>query len=211
MFYGHIGVALASKPLAKNVSLGLLLTAVTLLDILAGIFMVIGIEYADANGLSVIPWSHGLFMAIMWSILTFILVYIFMKSIRNGIILGVLVFSHWFLDFISHPMGMGEKLPPDLPLFFSNSQKIGLGLYNSMPAAFITEFGLLIIGLVIYLKTSRATDSAGKWSLIVLLLFLAIMPLMMFIPENLIFITTFSLLFLLPIGIWMDRHRIMKA
>jgi hypothetical protein len=66
------------------------------------------------------------------------------------LIIGALVLSHWVLDFISHPMGMGKELPPDLPLLFGNSTRVGLGLYNSLPAALGTEFvpTLTVIGLL---------------------------------------------------------------
>lgn len=69
----------------------------------------------DAGGTSYIPWSHGLFMAAVWSLLGFALAFLLSRHLRTGLIIGALVFSHWVLDFISHPMGMGKKLPPDLP------------------------------------------------------------------------------------------------
>jgi hypothetical protein len=41
-------------------------------------------------------------------------------------------------------------LPPDLPLFFNGSSKVGLGLYNhSFTIAIITDIGILILGFVI--------------------------------------------------------------
>jgi hypothetical protein len=207
MFYGHIGVALASKPLVPKISLGLLLVAVTFPDILAGLFSLIGIEYTDADGISVIPWSHGLLMSIIWSLIVYGIAYGVSGSWRTGMALGLLVFSHWVLDFISHPMGMGESLPPDLPLLFNNSPKVGLGLYSTMAGAMITEFALLIAGSAIYIIKTRAQDRIGKWSLVALFLFLALMPLMMVLPERLIFLISFIILLLLPIGHWIERHR----
>ena len=45
----------------------------------------------------------------------------------------------------------GKPLPPDLPLFFNDSSKVGLGLYNhSFTIAIVTDIGMLIVGIVIY-------------------------------------------------------------
>ena len=207
MFYGHIGVALASKPLIPKISLGLLLVAVTFLDILAGLFSLIGIEYTNVDGISVIPWSHGLMMSVIWSLMVSGIAYLTSGNWKTGLALGLLVFSHWLLDFISHPMGMGKPLPKDLPLLFNGSPKVGLGLYSTVAGAMITEFALLISGTVIYLVKTRAQDRVGRWSLLVLFLFLALMPLMMMLPQRLIFLMSFILLLFLPIGHWIERHR----
>jgi hypothetical protein len=44
-------------------------------------------------------------------------------------------------------------LPPDLPLFFNGSTNVGLGLYNhSFTIAVATDLGMLIIGVVIYVR-----------------------------------------------------------
>ncbi len=85
---------------------------------------------------------HGLFMAAMWSLLGFALAFLLSRDQRNSLVVGLLVFSHWVLDFISPPMGMGQKAPPDLPLLLGGSPKVGLGLYNSVPAALATDLGI---------------------------------------------------------------------
>jgi len=208
MFYGHIGVALASKPLAPKASVGVLLIAATTIDLLCGVFTAIGLESVDTTtGISSIPWSHGLFMSVVWSVMAFLITYLITRNGKMSIVLGLLVFSHWILDFISHPMGMGKTLPKDLPLFFNNSLKVGLGLYNSMVAALISEFGLLAAGIFLYLKTTSAKDQTGKWSILVLIIFLALFPLTMYLPSMVLPYTVFLLLFMLPIGTWIDRHR----
>lgn len=208
MFYGHIGIALATKPLTPKTSIGVLIFAATLIDVLCGVFTTIGIEYAQrTTGINSIPWSHGLFMSIVWSMVTFMITYAVTRNIKMSLIIGFLVFSHWILDFISHPMGMGKSLPKDLPLFFDGSKKVGLGLYNSLIAALITELGLLAGGIIIYMKKTRANDSTGKWAFIILIIFLALFPLSMYLPPRLSFLMTFIILFMLPIGIWIDQHR----
>jgi hypothetical protein len=113
MFFGHIAVGLAAKPLAPKVPLGALLLSATAIDTLAGVFAVVGLETVDAAGNSQIAWSHGLFMAVVWSIVGAGLAFLLSRDRRTGIVIGLVVFSHWFLDFISHPMGLGQKLPPE--------------------------------------------------------------------------------------------------
>ena len=210
MFFGHIAVGLAAKPVAPKAPMGALLVLATAIDTLAGVFALTGIERVDANGYSSIPWSHGLFMAVVWSIAGFGLAYLFSRDRRVSIVIGLVIFSHWLLDFISHPMGLGRELPPDLPLLFEGSPKVGLGLYNSIPAALITEFGLFIAGIVIYLRTSRAKDRVGRWAfwLIVLFVFLIVIP--GAVPQ-LALLPTFATLLLLPLGNWVDRHRFLAA
>jgi hypothetical protein len=71
-------------------------------------------------------------------------------------------------------MGLGRELPPDLPLRFEGLPKVSLGLYNSVPAALITEFGLFIAGIAIYLSTTRAKDRVGRWASWLLILVVAL-------------------------------------
>jgi hypothetical protein len=204
MYFGHIGVAFASKLVAPKVSIGVLLFSVTLLDTLSGIFIAFGVESISLDGTCSIPWSHGLFMSIILSIG---IAFIISRNIKTSIIIGLLVFSHWILDFISHPMGMGKDLPKDIPLLFENSTKVGLGLYKSIIAALVSDIGLLIVGLVIYLKKTKSVDQTGKWAIILLILFIVLFPLTMLIPFHLSYLITFISTLMLPIGIWVDRHR----
>jgi hypothetical protein len=72
------------------------------------------------------PWSHGLFMSVVWSLVAALLVARIYRSKRAGTVVGLLVFSHWMLDFVSHPIpfpsfswrtwqwSYGHRLPPDL-------------------------------------------------------------------------------------------------
>lgn len=210
MFFGHLAVGLAAKPVAPKVSLGVLLISVTAIDTLCGVFVITGIETLDASGISSFPWSHGLFMAVVWAIVGFAVAFLLSRDRRTGILIGLLVFSHWVLDFISHPMGMGRDLPPDLPLLFEGSPKVGLGLYNSVPAALITEFGLLIAGIAIYLATTKARDRTGTWAFWLMMLFVFLLAVPGAVPE-LSLLPTLAILLLLPFGIWVDRHRSMAT
>lgn len=150
---GHIGIGFAVKSQAPKIPLGVLLAATEVNDILWGIFYITGIERSAAFG-SASPLSHGLFMSVIWSVAATLLGIFFFRDRRSGIIIGLLVFSHWVVDLITHPMGAifgGKPLPPDLPLLFNGSLNVGLGLYNHYFAiAMATDLGMLILGIVIY-------------------------------------------------------------
>ena len=60
---GHFSVGLAAKPAVPKVSLGVLLLASWILDIFAIAFGFTAIERAEIGN----PWSHGLFMSVVWS------------------------------------------------------------------------------------------------------------------------------------------------
>ena len=206
MLYGHIAVGFAAKRVAPKASLGVLLLSATALDTLCGVFLLTGIERTDPSGVSHIPWSHGLLMAVIWSLVGLGLAYLVSRDRRTSVVIGLLVFSHWVLDFISHPMGMGRELPPDLPLLFGGSAKVGLGLYNSIPAAIVTDFGLLIGGIIIYLVSTKPRDRMGVWAFWATMLFIVVLALPGAVPE-LAVLTTLAQPLLLPLGIWAERHR----
>src|SRR3974377_2129347 len=98
---GHFSVGLAAKPLAPRVPLGILLLATWILDILAIAFGFAGIERGGSVG---VPWSHGLFMSAIWSVIAAFGLARIYRSSHAGVVVGLLVFSHWALDFISHPL-----------------------------------------------------------------------------------------------------------
>ena len=210
MFFGHIAVGLAAKPVAPKASLGALLLSATAIDTLCGVFVITGIEAVDASGVSSIPWSHGLFMAAVWAIAGSAVAFLLSRDRRTGILIGLVVFSHWVLDFISHPMGMGRDLPPDLPLLFEGSPKVGLGLYNSVAAALITDLGLFVGGIVVYLVSTKAQDRTGTWAFWLMVLFVALLTLLAAVPQ-LSILGTIAVALLLPLGNWVDRHRSLAA
>ena len=158
---GHFSVGLAAKPAAPKVPLGILLLATWVLDILAITFRFAGIEKGGAAGL---PWSHGLFMSVFWSVVAALVAARIYRDHRAGVVVGLLIFSHWVLDFVSHPIpfssfswhswqwNYGRPLPSDLPLLFGGSPKVGLGLYNSISAVEATalEVGMFILGAAVY-------------------------------------------------------------
>lgn len=162
---GHCAVALASKCAVPKVPLGILLFSAVFLDVLAVALAYRGIEGSASQGA---PWSHGLFMSAVWSCLAALLALRVYRSVRAGIAVGLMVFSHWILDLISHPIPFntfswrswtwtyGHPLRSDLPLLFSNSPRVGFGLYNSMSAvqATLLEVGMFVLGALVYVSVS---------------------------------------------------------
>jgi hypothetical protein len=210
MFFGHVAAGLAAKPAAPKASLGVLLIAAMGLDTLCGIFSATGVEYIGADAPISIPWSHGLFMSLVWSAASFGIAFLSSRNLRTSLVIALVVFSHWVLDFIAHPMGLGKPLPPDLPLLFGGSPKVGLGLYNNLAAALPTELGLFAAGIAFYLLKTKAKDRTGAWVFWLVPLFLLATAFYRFLPPQLSLFPTFAVLLLLPLGTWIDRHRSLK-
>lgn len=95
-------------------------------------------------------------MAIVWSVLAMLIASRFLHDSRIGVILGLLVFSHWIIDFISQPMTF-VFLNSASPLLhpFGGAPSIGLGVWSTGMGVLLGEFGSLIIGLAIYLLAWR--------------------------------------------------------
>jgi hypothetical protein len=163
MFVGHYGVALALKRADPRLSLGTLFIGTQLVDILWGIFIVLGWERARVDpGFTAVtpfqflsyPLSHSLVAGVAWAALA-AAVYYSRPTVdtshrwRGALVLGIAVLSHWFLDVIVHL--------PDLPLAGNDSPKFGLGLWDNIGATHVVEFGALAVGAWIYTtaKTKR--------------------------------------------------------
>jgi membrane-bound metal-dependent hydrolase YbcI (DUF457 family) len=167
----HFGVGFAAKAVAPKAPLWSLLVASEVLDLLSFGFIALGIEkvatsQTDFNhGIQTItpgsiPWSHGLVMSIVWSLIVAGIAYLISKNRRTSIVLGLVVFSHWVLDFIVHP--------PDLPLLFEGSPVVGLGLWTSgsgLIASVILEFVLLGGGVAIYIAWRRKEKQGSETAL----------------------------------------------
>ena len=171
MFIGHFAVGLASKRAAPKASLGVLMIAPNLLDLLWPGFVLLGWERVriDPGNTAFTPLdfvnypiSHSLLTACGWGIL-FAAIYWMRSHYRRGaIVLGFGVVSHWILDFLVHR--------PDLPLY-PGGPRVGLGLWNSVPAAVAVELALYAAGAWLYLSTTRSRDRTGSYSLGAFLLF----------------------------------------
>jgi hypothetical protein len=95
-------------------------------------------------------------MTLIWGAMAGTVAGFLLKSKRIGVLVGLLVTSHWVLDLVTHR--------PDLPLW-PGGALVGLGLWNSIPGTMILEGGMLLGALAIYLRATQAKDKVGSWSL----------------------------------------------
>jgi len=114
------------------------------------------------------------------------------------------VVSHWVLDFITHR--------PDMPLY-PGSITVGLGLWNSPSATIIVEGLMLIVGVAIYTRVTRARDGVGRWgfwALIGLLVLSYLSSLFAPAPTNQTALAVGGIIFgwvFVLFAWWVDRHR----
>jgi len=212
MVLGHYGLAFAAKRIAPRTSLGTLVLAAQWLDELWPIFLVLGVERVEvkpgvlpANALDFVyyPFSHSLGMAIVWGLVVGGAYYMMRKDRRSAVIVGLLVLSHWILDFPMHA--------PDLPLWPGSSTRVGLGAWRSIPLTILLELIVFIPGLVIYLRTTRARDRIGTWALWGMVVFLALVFFSGFSSPppsaKAIGYAALGIWLFVPWSYWIDRHR----
>ena len=101
-------------------------------------------------------------MSIIWSIIAIIITILITKRsnlksnyLRITIIIGILVFSHWVLDFIGWPMTIINPNASAVPLLFNDAVNIGLGVYSTWIGALSMDLGVFIVGLLLYLHYQR--------------------------------------------------------
>jgi membrane-bound metal-dependent hydrolase YbcI (DUF457 family) len=176
VFIGHFAVALAAKKAAPKTSLATLIAASQLVDLLWPLFLLLGWENVriDVGNTAVTPldfynypFTHSLAASVGWSVLFGGLYFFRQRLPREAVVVGLVVFSHWLLDLLTHR--------PDLPLFNNESLKFGLGLWNSVAGTIIVEFGLFAAGAYLYLTSTTAKNKSGTYSIVSLLTFLVIM------------------------------------
>src|SRR5262249_24256575 len=157
LFVGHYGPSFAGKALDKDnrIPLWLLFLAVQFVDVLWGIFVLLGIEKvrivpgitaSSPLDLYYMPYTHSLVGALGWSLFAYVVCQMIprLRSPKTGLIVAAAVLSHWILDLIVHR--------PDLALYDSVF-KMGFGLWNYRVPAFILEMAVLFGGAAMYVKT----------------------------------------------------------
>jgi hypothetical protein len=167
VFVGHYAASLALKSFDTRVSLGALFLAVQFVDILFFPLVLLGVErlnlipgYTASTHfeLEYMPYTHSLVASLGWAALAYaVFRWVLGKGHGWALVMAVAVFSHWVLDLFVHT--------PDLPLMSDASPKLGLGLWNHAGLTFLLEAALLLGGLWLYLRSTRAVGRSGRYAM----------------------------------------------
>lgn len=150
------------------------------------------------------PYSHSLLMALVWSVLFALVYWLTTRYTMGALVGGAGVLSHWILDAVTHR--------PDLPLLPSGTQRVGLGLWNSIAATMAIEIAMFAIGVWLYTEITKPRDRIGAYAFWAFLLF----ALLTYIanafgppPPSENFLARFGLaLWIFPLWAWwLERHR----
>lgn len=170
MFVGHMAVAFAARQRAPQVNLAWLVGAVVALDLVWPVLLLAGVEHArievGATAFTPLvfesyPWSHSLVMAVAWGVVLVAISRVRRVPASAAALLVALTVSHWVLDAVTHA--------PDLPLWPGPSPRVGLELWNSIPATLVVEGALWVAGIALYLRARPLhgrTSRLAFWSFV---------------------------------------------
>ncbi len=156
MFIGHFAPAFVAAAVSpERPRLGAMFVAAQLIDWGFFTLALFGIEAMRIDpkasvmvpfDLYSMPYTHSLLGASVWAAAFFLVIAIYRRSLRLGVLAGLVVVSHWVLDFVVHV--------PDLTLD-GTPPKLGLGLWNMPWVAIPLELGLTFGALAFYLSRTR--------------------------------------------------------
>jgi hypothetical protein len=212
MFLGHFAWAYGAKRLAPRTSLGTLFAAAQLPDLLWPVLVLAGVEHVTiVPGETAFtplrfdsyPVSHSLLAVAAWGALFGALHYWRRRRPLDAPVLALLAVSHWVLDFVSHG--------PDVPLW-PGGPRLGLGLWDSVPATLVVELLMFAAGLSIAWTAARPRDRLGRSGFAALALLLLLVyaaaafgpP-----PPTVVAIGVAGVaggIVLLSLAAWVDRH-----
>jgi len=153
---GHVGVGFAAKRIAPEIPVGYLILGAWGLDVVWCIFWAAGLEqYPKPGGTAPPVWSHSLLMAVIWSGLAGLAASRIWHRAHAGVLFGLVFFSHWVVDFITHPMTAVYPADKGLPLWLGGSPLVGLGAYRTKLGVNIGEWGTLAVGIIVYILARR--------------------------------------------------------
>ena len=165
MLVGHFAVGFTAKRIEPGISVGTLVLAAMLADLLWCLFMFAGIEQVQfkpgmgaANYFvaSNIVISHSLLMDGVWAALLAGAYFFVRRKPRGAWVIFGTVLSHWPLDWISHR--------PDMPLSPGVHRYFGLGLWTSIPAALVVEGGFWVLAVILYARGTEPKTRIGVYA-----------------------------------------------
>ncbi len=214
MFIGHFALGFALKRVEPRVSLATAFLAAQLADTVWPVLVLTGLEHVTiAPGDTAVtpmrfdsyPWSHSLLTLSVMGALFAGAHFLLQRRARAALLLGLLVVSHWFLDFVSHR--------PDMPFTPWTAPKVGLGLWESVGATVVVEGALFAGGVALALRATRPRDAIGRWGFVAFVAFLVVAYVGNLLgppPPSVQALGWFSLIapaLLLPVVAWIDSHR----
>jgi hypothetical protein len=176
MYAGHFAIGLALKARNPKVPALPLLLGAGFLDLLDGVFIVLGWDRvrADLNAgpylffdLRFVDWDHSLLMASVWSLAWGAL---FLKDKRVALLATLAAFSHILADWPVHNH--------DLALFPFAETHLGWGLWGRLGAVSWILEGFFVAALCGYATARNARRGVRTWraTALIALLFVGLSP-----------------------------------
>lgn len=213
MVIGHYLPSFAAKRVEKRMPMWLLFLAPQMIDVVWSVLIILGIEknrvIPGINGENFldnyyIPFTHSLPGALFISGIAFFIYKMVRKSNREALIFGLVVFSHWLFDLISHR--------PDIPLW-GGTYKVGFGLSYYPIADFLTQASFFLIGIALYVTSTVPVSKIGKYGIAVFALLMVAFQAVLTMPTSpsspqkigismlIVYFSTTAIVF------WIDKNR----
>jgi membrane-bound metal-dependent hydrolase YbcI (DUF457 family) len=159
VYAGHFAAGLAIKAKQPEAPTWALLMGVGFLDVLFGIFVMLGVERVSLTpgqspgfSLDYIDWSHSLAISLVWAAL--FSMFFWRRGRAVALAVALAVFSHFLLDWPMHPS--------DLALWPNSSIHVGLGLWRSLPVGWwFVELACIAAGCAYYVLRARRLGTFG--------------------------------------------------
>lgn len=176
MYVGHFAIGLAIKAHCPRIPALPIMMGVGFLDLLDGIFIMMGLDRVTPNlasgpylffDLTFIDWDHSLLAALFWSVIWGAL---FLKHPPVAMIAFVSAFSHFLADWPVHNN--------DLALYPYASEHLGYGLWGKLGTTSWVLEGLFSVAVVAHAWRLTARRKVSlKWPCLVLaVLFVQLSP-----------------------------------
>ncbi len=164
MLIGHYSAAFVAKVVEPRVPLWIFLLAAQWVDVFWSVFVLTGVERVrldptlSSNPLDLyhMPYTHSLVGTGVWALaagLVVARVARFGGTVRSGVVVALVVASHWGLDILVHR--------PDLTLW-GVPPKLGLGLWDVPSLAYLLELALVAGGAAFYAARSGLPSQGLK-------------------------------------------------
>ena len=156
MFIGHFAPAFVAATLTpERPRLGVMFVAAQLVDWAFFTFALFGVEAMRIDPAASVmvpydlyhmPYTHSLLGTGIFAAAFMGVVALHRRDLQLGVLAGVVVLSHWLLDFLVHV--------PDLTIS-GTEPKFGLGLWNVPWVAIPLELGSVAAGFAFYMRRTR--------------------------------------------------------